>query len=148
MAVKNFPNAQTIAAQEAFERDWSKFAAQGFQADIDFVEMIRNSLIASGMDFTSRKDIDGFMSIVEPEYERFQREGKELLAEQREILIKAGATELELEWGNTSQARPNWWQRRRLEKLEEQLDRNDGELLMTMTLAAILNDAKEAIGEA
>lgn len=133
-------------AQKAFTEAMLKMEREGITKDTDLCGFVRNALIASGFDFNSRESIDGFFSIVEEEFKGIQKREAKLVNEFKAILIEAGATESELEWGNTSQARPNLRQRRKLEKIGKAIDDIRVEGLMPMTFAAVLNEARAALG--
>lgn len=139
-------DATRALAQEAFTEAIMKLQHEGINEDTDLCGLIRNALIAGGFDFNSREAIDGFFSIAEEEFEGIKKREAELVNEFKAVLIEAGATELQLEWGNTSQAKPNWRQRRKLEKIGNALDALQFEALVPMTVAAVLNEARAALG--
>ena len=139
-------NRQQVEAQEKFNTLYNRFL-QGHMDGEQMLDMVRNGLTASGFDLTSREAIDGFENeIVGPIYEQKQAEEKRLCGEVWNILISAGATEMQLMWGNSSQARLTRKQEKKIQKLSDRIDRVRGELLISMTFAAVLNEARAALG--
>ena len=119
---------------------------QGHMNGEQMLDLVRNGLTASGFELSSREAIDGFENeIFGPIYEQKQEEEKRLCGEVWQIIISAGATEMHLMWGNSSQARLTRRQEKKIQKLSDRIDRVRGELLISMTFA-VLNEARAALG--
>ena len=134
-----------MEAQEKFNMLYNRFL-QGHMNGEQMLDLVRNGLTASGFDLSSREAIDGFENeIFGPIYEQKQEEEKRLCGEVWQIIISAGATEMHLMWGNSSQARLTRRQEKKIQKLSDRIDRVRGELLISMTFA-VLNEARAALG--
>lgn len=132
-------------AQEEFFKAVEKLKKEGITQGTDLVELMRKALKASGFDFSSREAIDKFEDAIAPEYYAFQERERDLTDKFRALLIEAGATEQQLEWGNFNQVRPTWRQARKIDKLGKQIDDNLAEALPMLSLIVALNEARAAL---
>lgn len=88
----------------------------------ELIAVAKTALEKNGFDFKSKEDIDDLKEFIE-KYRSDCKESKEKLeAEYKKILIQSGATELELQWGNLHNAKPNFLQQRKLKKIWDQID--------------------------
>ena len=113
--------------------------------DLHFADLMRSLMEEANFDFTSRSNIDALEDALEPEYKAFQQKERELTGQYKNLLIEAGATEQQLEWGNVSQVRPTWRQECQMRKLEKQIDESRLEALPMLSLVATLNEARERL---
>ena len=106
----------------------------------------RKTLEMAGFDFSSKENIERFEhDYVIPTMENYRKEEAQLREVYAQILIEAGATEMQLKWGNVSQANPNLLQRMQMKKVEGQIERIRGGILVSAAMLDVLNEAKEVI---
>ena len=112
----------------------------------DFAALIREGLEAGGFDFESREQIDGFFSeILEPQWAELGRQEKEVLERIENLFRKAGATEAQIKWQLLDNVRLSWRAERQLGRLLERLAEVRERMLPVAGLAAVLNEAREAL---
>ena len=112
----------------------------------DFAALIREGLEAGGFDFESREQIDGFFSeILEPQWAELGRQEKEVLERIENLFRKAGATEAQIKWQLLDNVRLSWRAERQLGRLLKGLAEVRERMLPVAGLAAVLNEAREAL---
>lgn len=137
-------DATRALAQKGFIAAMEEVQREGID-DADIGGVFRGVLMDGGFDFASRKSIDHLFNIVDEEFKSYKHQEEELMNEFRQILIEAGSTELELILGNVGNARLNKKQYRKLSKIAREIDKVREAVLEPMTIAAVLNEAKDAL---
>ena len=112
----------------------------------EFIDLIRESLEASGFDFENLDHVNRSMEeVLEPIWTDLGQQEKEIAARTQEIFRSAGATEAQLAWGMLDSVHLTRKQERELDKLVIKMDEVHIKMLPVMGLAAVLNEARRKL---